>query len=894
MADRTLVLSSGDRSSGGRTIVEEFFGGNFLFDRDRVGEEGTFDEKAAALDIDFIRYPGGAIAEESFSLRWPDRTQDPAMGGKELLPLSEFVNYVSDIEAEYSLVVPTKIYMQALLSGDMTGNQVRREMKQFAKRLAEGEFGDKLPKIIEVGNEFYTFEGADGVLEAKLYARVAKLFAEEIRAELGGSVEIGIQGGTTIYANDAIADHFAHSDRLVDKVIYHSYPWTVDEIWTHQDQRGELARKWLKSGVAEGVFFSEFNISNQHKLKNGEKIDQRLQETGMAKAVALVELTADMIKSGVDYAAVWPIQQRTNGDLAGNEGETRGDKLSDSGLTLTGEAFKLVSESVVGKKLISSKRWDIDGDKEADRDKKEVLIHAFEDADEIVVFISAWNLSKSQRGFAVDLDLGGDFSSATVTRLYTNGPAYDSDAAPIVEEEVSQIRSVGDVSVTLHSRYEVVRLTLKKQPFKDGDAKANLIVGSEDNDEIFGAGGDDTMIGAEGGDTIEGQRHDDILKGMGGADILKGQHGADDARGGAGDDSLIGGSGADTLSGGAGADRIAGNGGRDILLGGRGSDKLIGGLGQDKLAGGRGDDLALGGAQNDRLFGGLGEDTLIGGAGDDLLDGGDRNDSLVGSGGDDSLSGGLGGDTLDGGDGDDTLLGAGGDDAIVTGNGNDLADGGAGDDLITSFSGNDVLSGGMGSDTFHFAETESERRVVIRDFKASEDQIAIEGEALQVENIVFSGNAAGDAVITVGALEVTLEGTSTDDVSAANLRLAKKGEIAEGPDAVLTRGEISDAVLGHKYNGAQAPDGRATVSFTSDGGDALLNFRSFDMDVTNEVEVLLNGRHFGFIEKVGNEVHSFHSLSFGADELAAGENTITFVETLDAVTTWGIDQLLIA
>ena len=66
------------------------------------------------------------------------------------------------------------------------------------------------------------------------------------------------------------------------------------------------------------------------------------------------------------------------------------------------------------------------------------------------------------------------------------------------------------------------------------------------------------------------------------------------------------------------------------------------------------------------------------------------------------------------------------------------------------------------------------------------------------------------------------------------------------------------------------------------------------MDVTNEVEVLLNGRHFGFIEKVGNEVHSFHSLSFGADELAAGENTITFVETLDAVTTWGIDQLLIA
>lgn len=894
MSDRTLVLSSGDRSSGGRTVVEEFFGGNFLFDRDRVGEDGTFDEKAAALDIDFIRYPGGAIAEESFSLLWPDRTQDPSMGGKPLMPLSEFVSYVTDIDAEFSLVVPTKKYMQGLLSGDMTGNQIRQEIRQFAERLAEGKFGDKLPKIIEVGNEFYTFEGADGVLEAKLYARVAKIFAQEIRAELGGSVEIGIQGGTTIYANDAIADHFADSDRLVDKVIYHSYPWTVDEIWTHQDQRDELARKWLKSGVAEGVFFSEFNISNQHKLKNGEKIDHKLQESGMAKAVALVELTADMIKSGVDYAAVWPIQQRTNGDLAGNEGETRGDKLTDNGLTLTGEAFKLVSESVVGKKLISSKRWDIDGARESARNKKEVLIHAFEDNDEVVVFISAWNLSRDQRGFTVDLDIGGDFSTATVTRLYTKGAAYDSDATPIVKEEASQIHTIRDVSVTLQSRYEVVRLTLKKQPFSDGDAKANFIVGSDESDEIFGAAGDDTMIGAKGGDTIKGQEHDDLLKGLDGADVLHGQRGADDVRGGTGKDFLIGGSGADTLSGGDGADHILGNNGRDILLGGRGFDKLVGGRGQDRLAGGVGDDLVLGGAQNDRLFGGLGEDTLIGGDGDDILVGGDQNDSLAGSGGDDRVSGGRGRDFLSGGEGDDTILGHGGDDVIATGGGDDLADGGAGDDLITSFSGNDSLTGGVGSDTFHFSTPATERSVVIRDFRASEDQIAIEGENLQADAIVFSSNAAGDAVVAVGGLEITLEGTSAEDVGVANLRLAEAGEIADGSDAVLTRGETSDSVLGHKYNGAQAPDGRASVSFTADGGDVKLNFRSFDMDVTNEVEVLLNGRSYGFIEKIGNEVHGFHSLSFEADELAAGQNTVTFVETLDAVTTWGVDQLMIA
>ena len=136
--------------AGRQKVDATTFGANFLFDRDRVGERGTFDEKAETLDLGLIRYPGGAIAEESFSLASPDRRVDVAHG-RDLVPLSDFIKFVEDGGYEYSLVIPTKKYM---LEVAKTGNvqTLHHDLERFYDRLNNGDYGDKKPKIVEVGN----------------------------------------------------------------------------------------------------------------------------------------------------------------------------------------------------------------------------------------------------------------------------------------------------------------------------------------------------------------------------------------------------------------------------------------------------------------------------------------------------------------------------------------------------------------------------------------------------------------------------------------------------------------------------------------------------------------------------------------------------------------------
>lgn len=120
---------------------------------------------------------------------------------------------------------------------------------------------------------------------------------------------------------------------------------------------------------------------------------------------------------------------------------------------------------------------------------------------------------------------------------------------------------------------------------------SDIIIGSNDNDELFGF---------RGADTIRGRSGDDFLFGGGGADRLIG---------GAGNDAVHGGGGADRISGGAGDDsRLAGAGGSDTIKGGGGVDGLFGGRGNDSLSGGAGDDVLSGEAGNDTMRGGGGED----------------------------------------------------------------------------------------------------------------------------------------------------------------------------------------------------------------------------------------------------------------------------------------------
>ncbi|HEX8609982.1 MAG TPA: calcium-binding protein [Telluria sp.] len=290
---------------------------------------------------------------------------------------------------------------------------------------------------------------------------------------------------------------------------------------------------------------------------------------------------------------------------------------------------------------------------------------------------------------------------------------------------------------------------------------------------------DDILNQAHRGDArdnvIRGSQGLDVLQGLDGNDTLDGYRGDDTVYGGNGDDSLDGGDGNDVLLGGAGRDQLFGGEGNDYLQGQDGNDRLLGGIGNDTLRGGAGDDdlwesdgsntfVFAAGDGNDVLHvsqgqanqnnaivfeGGIkpqdvwvslvgtedrgshlvlesGTDrvtvlnydsaysrypvvneirfadgtvwnkdaivvrSLIGNASDNLLNGGNGNDVLEGKGGNDTLLGGEGNDTLAGGPGMDVLNG-GNDDANTY-----LLGRGDGQDVIPTWSAGSVIRFGEG------------------------------------------------------------------------------------------------------------------------------------------------------------------------------------------------------
>ncbi len=211
--------------------------------------------------------------------------------------------------------------------------------------------------------------------------------------------------------------------------------------------------------------------------------------------------------------------------------------------------------------------------------------------------------------------------------------------------------------------------------FRDGDRGVvtaggrtganDIIVGTNDVDNIDGWTGDDLIFGFGGGDTLNGGAGDDMLVGDGGGDTLNGgadrdiavffgvrneytitefrlgrgameyQVGYADGRENGGTDTLTnvevlrflgdnpvlpdddavgtsslqvdivrGSYDSDTIDAGDRAHTIDGGAGADTIVGGAGTQTITGGVGADMISGGGGDDVIQGGKDNDTLYGG--------------------------------------------------------------------------------------------------------------------------------------------------------------------------------------------------------------------------------------------------------------------------------------------------
>lgn len=336
-----------------------------------------------------------------------------------------------------------------------------------------------------------------------------------------------------------------------------------------------------------------------------------------------------------------------------------------------------------------------------------------------------------------------DGGAGTDTIAESGDVDFDIDASSLTGVGTDQFSDIEQASLTGGDSANTIDASLFTGPVTvTAGAGNDTVIGSDNDDQIFGDGDNDSLLGGLGNDTVNGGaaddevfggEGDDFVLGGAGSDTVDGENGNDDIRGQAGDDLLIGGQGNDTIDGGDGTDSLSESGNvdftlTDVSLVGAGNDQLAnlehvdiaGGFsansidasafsgnvilrgfgGADTLIAGSGNDILIGYSGQDSLVGNSGDDTLLGSAGSDILVGGDGNDRLRGQGGSrDQLFGGSGNDELDGGAGSDTLRGGDGQDTLIGDSGNDFMSGGAGDDNLLGGSGADILNGDDGQDT---------------------------------------------------------------------------------------------------------------------------------------------------------------------------------------------------
>ncbi|MEC7120936.1 MAG: ExeM/NucH family extracellular endonuclease [Pseudomonadota bacterium] len=234
----------------------------------------------------------------------------------------------------------------------------------------------------------------------------------------------------------------------------------------------------------------------------------------------------------------------------------------------------------------------------------------------------------------------------------------------------------------------------------------------------------------------------------------------------------------------AGDDQIRTGGGDDVAYGGLGEDQLIGGLGTEQLYGGDGNDILLGKSSDDQLFGGAGDDLLDGGFGKDWMEGGDGNDTYVvntrGDGITELFNEGV--DTVRSsisyrlgehvenlsltaanltGTGNvlsnhmiahasgSTLFGQGGDDLLQGGDGNDMLDGGLGKDQMV---------GGLGDDSY-FVNTRGDHVI----------ELADAGDDIVNSTISWTLGAHLEQLNLLGTADLNATGNDLDNLLMGNV-----------------------------------------------------------------------------------------------------------------------------
>ncbi len=578
------------------------------------------------MAVTSLRFPGGSVTEKWFDINNPDAEWGYNKGSSsKLVGMTDFFKTANKLHAEVNFVVPTrdgldKSAAEALLDGTYGHRDVDAgyvvDVKNFIKIMMEKaeEAGTTIASI-EIGNEFW----GSGQMTSSEYGKLAGHVAVAIEEAL---IEIGVQPidqpqivvqtlssagvyspnqDQTVYVETVTNDS---GEVLWHEVHFESGVGRVERVISGQGDSGDQGRELVRqfnsvngaadavdavsdhlyakkgfAGVDEGQSYGfkqmdrfsdalersvELPKIEQHvtewnvKADDGNR-DDYMNNKGLQGASLMNEVFYEMASHGVSAAQVWPLEGKAGQSALSVLNQ---DKESVPGLTIAGEMFRLMSESLVG--LEANFDFEVVG---------EVDVHGFANEYRDVFFVS--ERSGNQSEFELQLNeilQSGKYLLTTSNLSDGDADGTDSSADPLVTTSDATVVTSTSVKLNLDgfsiSRVEITYIT-------DGD---DYVSGREGNDFIVGDAGHDTLVGHDGDDTLEG---------------------------GLGNDQLFGGAGNDALNGGDGDDVLSGGGGDDTLRGGPGDDMIIDGLGNDVLYGDAGNDtfvLAAGNGAGNRIM----------------------------------------------------------------------------------------------------------------------------------------------------------------------------------------------------------------------------------------------------------------------------------------------------
>ena len=569
---QTFTLQAGHLSESGNVLTPEHFG----IIQTGFGNFNDFRAQFNYLSGGSVRWPGGTLSEQQtnvYGLDIPglfDGTQlwspDP---GRIRPTLTEMMDFAVTNGVALSVQIPTARY----LNNPDLGKQ---QLGQFLDDLASGKYG-QIPAILklEIGNEFYALPefsqnpAAYGALANEFLNVINNSPALHNNPQLANALEAGVQMGRTLAEDSAIRGAISNSNlSQIDFLIAHQLPYRFEavdkpshlledgtlvsrtELIRHQvDIWNSLISNGSPNGRHIGYELTGWTVGEANPSAN---VNLQYQDYGARQASASLELFVTNIDNGAEGANLWGVGVNNSNNFA----TSSGGAISYS---FGGEIFKLMSENLIGKQIIS-------GFEDFDRQDPFTLF-SFRDLYSVDIFVAANDIPDTGYDFQLMLERYGTGFSMSVDRIgvsYPTGGNLDPTdpsarlfETPVISSWVG-VSNSGTIDVSLTQDFEILHFSLTLLDPTTAVANffgfngVNSISVSGNGGQIHAVSGTNQILGGGGNDTLTGGVGSDYLSGAAGNDVLVGDisnlYFANDVLDpGAGDDFLMGGGGSDNF-----------------------------------------------------------------------------------------------------------------------------------------------------------------------------------------------------------------------------------------------------------------------------------------------------------------------------------------------------------